>query len=105
MIDLLNQVSGYPGAVHEVVYRFLVDASGLKKKQRKGKAFLKALVGLCRDLGVETIAEMVDDEKGLRFIRECGVQYVQGYLFGKPNTNIKSFDKLRLPSLFPQWRG
>ena len=30
---------------------------------------------------------------------------LQGYLFGKPNTDIKSFDKLRLPSLFPQWLG
>ena len=84
-----------------------LDGSAVRNAQeaRKGKAFLKSLVGLCRDLGVETIAEMVDDEKGLKFIRECGVQYVQGYLFGKPNTEIKSFEKLRHPSLFPQWRG
>ena len=84
-----------------------LDGSAVRNAQeaRKGKAFLKSLVGLCRDLGVETIAEMVDDEKGLKFIRECGVQYVQGYLFGKPNKDIKTFEKLRLPSLFPQWRG
>jgi EAL domain-containing protein (putative c-di-GMP-specific phosphodiesterase class I) len=84
-----------------------LDGSAVRNAQEalKGKAFLKSLVGLCRDLGVETVAEMVDDEKGLKFIRECGVQYVQGYLFGKPNTDIKSFDKLRLPSLFPQWLG
>lgn len=84
-----------------------LDGSAVRNAQeaRKGKAFLKSLVSLCRDLGVETIAEMVDDEKGLKFIRECGVQYVQGYLFGKPNRDIKAFEKLRRPALFPQWRG
>ena len=84
-----------------------LDGSAIRNAQeaRKGKAFLKSLVSLCRELGVETIAEMVDDEKGLKFIRECGVQYVQGYLFGKPNRDIKTFEKLRRPALFPQWRG
>ena len=84
-----------------------LDGSAVRNAQKapRGKAFLKSLVGLCRDLGVETIAEMVDDEEGLKFIRECGVQYVQGYLFGKPNTNIKSFKELRLPWLFPEWQG
>ena len=71
----------------------------------KGKAFLKSLVSLCREFGVESIAGMVAAEKGLKFIRECGVQYVQGYLFGKTNRGIKTFEKLRRPALFPQWRG
>ena len=83
-----------------------LDGSAVRNAQEalKGKAFPKSLVSLCRDLGVETIAEMVDDEKRLKFIRECGVQYVQGYLFGKPNRDIKTFEKLRRPALFPQWR-
>ena len=84
-----------------------LDGSAVRNAQKaqKGRAFLKSLAGLCRDIGVETIAEMVDDEGGLRFIRECGVQYVQGYLFGKPSNDIKSFEKLRHRSLFPAWRG
>lgn len=66
----------------------------------KGKAFLRALTSLCRDLGVETIAEMVDDRRSLEFIRECAVNYVQGYLFGRPSTDIRIFDKQRQPHLF-----
>ena len=85
------------GASHEEAVRNAQEAL-------MGKAFPKSLASLCRDLGVETIAEMVDDEKRLKFIRECGVQYVQGYLFGKPNRDIKTFEKLRRPALFPQWR-
>ena len=61
------------------------------QKAHKGRAFLKALVGLCRDLDVATVAEMVEDEAGLEFVRDCGVQYVQGYLFGRPNSDIATF--------------
>lgn len=57
----------------------------------KGKAFLKALVDLCRELGVATVAEHVEDETTLMFVRECGVHYVQGYLFGEPSTEIQAF--------------
>ena len=72
------------------------DGSVIKDAQRvaKGKAFLKALTRFCRELGVETIGEMVDSPEGLEFVRECGVQYVQGFLFGEPNTNILSFGKM-----------
>jgi len=44
---------------------------------------------------------MVGDERGLEFVRECGVQFVQGYLFGKPSTDITSFEKALRADLFP----
>ena len=50
----------------------------------RGKAFLKAMVGLCRDLDIAVVAEMVEDEKTVTFVRECGVQFAQGHLFGAP---------------------
>jgi len=31
------------------------------------------------------------DVEGLKFCRECGVDYVQGYLIGKPDADINSF--------------
>ena len=57
----------------------------------KGEAFLRALIGLCRDLGVSTVAEMVEDEAALAFTRGCGVTYVQGFLFGQPAEDIAAF--------------
>ena len=80
-----------------------LDGSAVHNAQRarKGRAFLKALVGLCADLDVDTIAEMVDDKKGLEFVRDCGVHYVQGYLFGKPSTDITAFATGPPRSLFP----
>lgn len=51
---------------------------------RKGAAFLSALTDLCRRIGTQTIAEMIDDPDTLDFARRCGVDFVQGHLFGKP---------------------
>ena len=71
-----------------------LDGSAVKNAQRakKGKAFLTALSRLCRDLNVETIAEMVDEPKGLEFVRGCGINYAQGFLFGEPSTKIEDFE-------------
>lgn len=60
----------------------------------KGKAFLSALTGLCRRLGTKTVAEMIDSEEALHFVRECGCDCAQGYLFGKPHRDLRQFSPL-----------
>ena len=72
----------------------------------KGMAFLRAMTGLCHDLGITTVAEMVEDRQSLQFLRDCGVGYGQGYLFGRPSLDIGAFDAPR-PSNFgvPKKRG
>ena len=72
-----------------------LDGSAVKNAQAapKGRAFLKALTTLCKTMDVETIAEMVDSKEGLEFVRDCGVEYVQGFLFGKPDADPWSFIK------------
>ncbi len=83
-----------------------LDGSAVRSAQttHRGKAFLISLANLCRDLDVLTVAEMVGDEKSLEFVRECGVQYAQGYLFGRPSTDIRSFEKTVPADLFPARR-
>lgn len=48
------------------------------------RAFLKAMNGLCRDLGIETVAEWVENEATASFLLTQGVQFGQGYYFGRP---------------------
>ena len=78
------------------------DGSAVKNAQKatKGRAFLSALSDLCRRMSVETIAEMVDTPETLEFVRDCGCNYVQGYLFGKPSPELKDFNPLPHPNLF-----
>ena len=71
------------------------------QKARRGKALFESMATLCKNLGIETIAEMVDDQQGLDFVRKCGIDYAQGYLFGKPNANTKSFNMAKHIHLFP----
>lgn len=45
---------------------------------------LKSIAGLARSLNVGTVAEMVETEAELKTLKEIGITYGQGYLFGKP---------------------
>ena len=53
-------------------------------KSRKDRSLLVAMVSMCRELEVETIAEKIESEDQARTLLELGVGYGQGYLFGKP---------------------
>jgi EAL domain-containing protein (putative c-di-GMP-specific phosphodiesterase class I) len=83
-----------------------LDGSAVRnaRKAAKGRAFLSALAELCRRLGTETVAEMIEDEQGLSFARQCGVDFVQGYLFGRPSPNLKDFEPLPNATIFQRVR-
>jgi PAS domain S-box-containing protein len=49
------------------------------------QVLVRALVQVCQAYGIHTIAEFVQDEPTLRLLRELGVDYVQGYLIGRPS--------------------
>jgi len=60
----------------------------------KGRAFLSSMATLCKESGIETIAEMVEDEPMVDFLGKCWIHLGQGYCFGKPDRDLKSFDHL-----------
>ncbi|MFZ0693682.1 MAG: EAL domain-containing protein, partial [Alphaproteobacteria bacterium] len=61
----------------------------------KDRYFLKSIAGLCNDLGISTIAEMIEQEKTIELLRSCNVKFGQGYLFGRPSLDITAFDVRR----------
>ena len=54
----------------------------------KDKKVVTAIVGLAKTLGVETIAEFVENEEIFNILEECGVDYAQGYYIGKPEEHL-----------------
>lgn len=55
-----------------------IDGSGPRQ------AIVRAIVGVCRDLGIDVIAEGVETLGELCWFKEEGVRLFQGYLFAKP---------------------
>ena len=50
------------------------------------KAIVGAIISMARSLGIQTVAEGVETEAQLKYLREEGCNEVQGYLFSKPMT-------------------
>lgn len=54
--------------------------------QQKGvnREILRAIVGICRKLGIHTLAEGVENEEQEAFLDQIGCDLVQGYYLHRP---------------------
>ncbi|NMG47480.1 EAL domain-containing protein [Azoarcus communis] len=48
------------------------------------RALVRNLANLCKELGIQTIAEFVESEEILNMLKDMGIDYVQGYHIGMP---------------------
>jgi predicted signal transduction protein with EAL and GGDEF domain len=66
-----------------------IDISFVRRlDEPSGLSMVQAIINLARLFGLKTVAEGVEDMKTADKLRELGVDYLQGYLFGKPMTRI-----------------
>ena len=49
----------------------------------RGRAFMKAMGSFCSALNVQTVGEMIDSQEKADFLRDCNIDFAQGYLYGK----------------------
>ncbi len=82
-----------------------IDGSYVKESAAtpRGKHLLRAMVGLCRDLDIVTIGEMVEDDDIAHILWESGVKFGQGYLFGKPSVDEETLVHCSRPT--PYYSG
>ena len=59
------------------------------RQRHKSRALLRAIAGLCKELGIVTVGEMIEDQETLQIVKDCGIDLGQGYLFGRPTTDIE----------------
>jgi diguanylate cyclase (GGDEF)-like protein len=52
--------------------------------QRTQQTFVHMIVDLAQTIGVQTVAEMVNSDADADCLKRLGVDYLQGYMFGKP---------------------
>lgn len=79
-----------------------IDGSYVRESlsSQRGRLLLKAMANMCKELGVTTIGEMVEDEKNANMLWECGVRFGQGYLFGKPSVDEETLQNCNKPTPF-----
>lgn len=76
--------------------RFVRDMAG----QPRDGALIRHLASLCRDLEVTTVAEMVETAETEAALKAVGVDYAQGWLYGRPQPQpVMSSQVLRAPGL------
>jgi EAL domain-containing protein (putative c-di-GMP-specific phosphodiesterase class I) len=73
-------------------------------------SFIRAIVNLCTELGITTIAEYVENGETANLLKLLKVRYGQGYLFGKPMrpTNTRTpwvTDRLDWRNGLLVWKG
>lgn len=55
---------------------------------RDNRVFVHSLIELARTFGLQIIAECIEEQPEADHFREEGVQYMQGYFFGRPEVGV-----------------
>ena len=61
-----------------------IDMIFMRNFDEKSKTIVKAAVKMAKSLGIHTLAEGVENNEQISFLREIGCEKMQGYHFGKP---------------------
>ncbi|SDU27850.1 bifunctional diguanylate cyclase/phosphodiesterase [Stappia sp. ES.058] len=88
--------TGYASLAHLKrfpVSRLKIDKSFVDNVGDEGgdAVIVRSIVDLAHSLGMTVVAEGVENRAQLSFLRDCGCDFVQGYLIGRPTTDIASY--------------
>ena len=56
----------------------------LKDSSEKSRKIISSIVDMAKKIGIRTLAEGVETEEQLEFLREIGCEKLQGYYIGRP---------------------
>ncbi len=82
--------SGYSNYYRLLEYRpdiLKIDGSLIRRidKDDYSKSVVKSIVTFAKERGIKTVAEFIENEEIFEIVKELGVDYSQGYFFGKPS--------------------
>ncbi len=87
----LNYIKQLPLNIIKVDKTFIDDIV----EDEYAQAFIKLIVDLSKTIGTEIVVEGIEDIHQFQLLKEIGVDYIQGYFFGKP-VAAEKFEKMYL---------
>ena len=75
------------GILHDYDFDILkIDMSFIRKigENPKTKSIVHSIIGMAHEIGIKTVAEGVETEEQVSFLRQSGCDYIQGYYYSKP---------------------
>jgi EAL domain-containing protein (putative c-di-GMP-specific phosphodiesterase class I) len=83
------------------VYYIKIDGQFIRNlvNDDTDQVLVKSMVEVAKKLGKKTIAEYVETPGAIRKLREIGIDFGQGYLFGKPQMKLLSKTTISLTDL------
>ncbi|MCR5331646.1 MAG: EAL domain-containing protein, partial [Lachnospiraceae bacterium] len=79
--------SGYSSLTVLKDYNFdtlKMDMRFLRPFNEKSMSILRSVITMAKEIGLKTLAEGVETQEQLDFLKECGCGMIQGYYYGKP---------------------
>ena len=75
--------------LHELpVNELKIDMSFVQRiKSEKGRIMLETIINMGKAMGLDLVAEGVEDEETARLLHDMGVNYLQGFYFRPPGTD------------------
>ena len=61
-----------------------IDMGFMRNFSPRSRAIIKPMVNMAKALGIHTLAEGVETQEQLDFLKSIGCEMIQGYYFGKP---------------------
>jgi EAL domain-containing protein (putative c-di-GMP-specific phosphodiesterase class I) len=97
-ISLDDFGTGYSSLVHLKLFHIntlKIDQLFIRKADLHGRdgAIISAIIELCHELNIQVVAEGVETNESLDFLKKRNCNYVQGFLFNPPLT-VENFENL-----------
>ncbi|WP_051241548.1 putative bifunctional diguanylate cyclase/phosphodiesterase [Stappia stellulata] len=85
--------TGYASLIHLrrlQVHRLKIDQSFIRDctENADDAVIVRSIISLAQSLGLDVVAEGVETQKQRSFLQHHGCDFAQGYLFGRPTTDV-----------------
>ncbi len=88
----LSHIQHFPVDIIKIDKSFIRQLSAGASSRLRPLAMIRATASLGQELGIDVVAEGVEEAATIELLRDCGIDLLQGYLFAMPMDRL-SLDK------------